>query len=79
MLGSLRLLVLGKGARNLTNVLLEDNEDVVHVGSWEPCSAGGESKVLRASTDWRRGEPLRNVEIVGLEGDVDVSTPLFLQ
>jgi hypothetical protein len=63
---------------DLTSVLLEDNEDVVQIGSWEACSSEGESRVLRASTDWRRDEPLRNVEIVGLEGDVDVSVPLLL-
>lgn len=59
--------------------MAEDNEDVVHVGSWEVCPTGDESKVLIAFADWRRGEPLRNVEIAGLEGDVDVSVPLFLR
>jgi len=38
------------------------------------CSGKGKSRVLRASTDWRRGEPLRNVEIVALDGDLDPTT-----
>lgn len=68
------LLVLGRSrCESLTSVLLGDHEDVVHVGSWEAFPAGGDSRVLRASTYWRRAEPLRNMEIVGLEGDVDAS------
>lgn len=69
-LGTLRLLVLGAqgaGKSFLTGLLLEDNEDVVEVGTWEDWEAGlladrgvsdavdgsfSYGKVLRASTDW---------------------------
>ncbi|KAF8180405.1 hypothetical protein BJ912DRAFT_907259 [Pholiota molesta] len=62
-LGELRVLVLGAqgaGKSFLTGLLLEDNEHVVDVGTWEDWHAGetvvGEAyahgKVLRASTDW---------------------------
>ena len=88
-LGDLRLLVLGAqgaGKSFLTGLLMEDNEDVVEVGTWED-SDDHSGKVLRASTDWfevkdglglERYEPLRNVEIVELPGygyDTDVSDP----
>ena len=92
-LGDLRLLVLGAqgaGKSFLTGLLMEDNEDVVEVGTWEN-SDDHTGKVLKASTDWvevedglglERFEPLRNVEIVELPGygyDTDVShPPLFL-
>lgn len=58
----------------MTGLLLEDNEDVVEVGTWEDAEYG---KVLRASTDWiehkdnhglEKFEPTRNVEIVELPG-----------
>ncbi|KJA26939.1 hypothetical protein HYPSUDRAFT_100267, partial [Hypholoma sublateritium FD-334 SS-4] len=63
-------------------LLLEDNEDVVDVGTWEDWN-GAEAgidvygKVLRASTDWleqhnvfglERFEPTKNVEIIELPG-----------
>jgi hypothetical protein len=69
-LGVLRLLVLGAqgaGKSFLTGLLLEDNEDVVEVGTWEDWEVGdpggvgsnsdingsfGYGKVLKASTDW---------------------------
>ena len=88
-LGDLRLLVLGAqgaGKSFLTGLLMEDNEDVVEVGTWED-SNDHAGKVLKASTDWvdvkdglglERFEPLRNVEIVELPGydyDTDVSVP----
>lgn len=65
---------------------MEDNEDVVEVGTWED-SDDHSGKVLKASTDWvevkdglglEKYEPLRNVEIVELPGyghDTDVSDP----
>lgn len=90
-LGDLRLLVLGAqgaGKSFLTGLLMEDNEDVVEVGTWED-SDDHAGKVLKASTDWmevkdglglERFEPLRNVEIVELPGygyDTDVSDSFF--
>lgn len=84
-LGDIRILVLGAqgaGKSFLTGLLLEDNEDVVDVGTWEDWS-GAEAgidvygKVLRASTDWleqqnvfglERFEPTKNVEIIELPG-----------
>jgi len=70
-LGVLRLLVLGAqgaGKSFLTGLLLEDNEDVVEVGTWEDWEEGvsavdadnksdvngsfGYGKVLKASTEW---------------------------
>jgi hypothetical protein len=90
-LGDLRLLVLGAqgaGKGFLTGLLMEDNEDVVEVGTWED-SDDHTGKVLKASTDWvevkdglglERFEPLRNVEIVELPGygyDTDVSHVFF--
>lgn len=91
-LGSLRLLVLGAqgaGKSFLTGLLLEDNEDVVEVGTWEDWEefdgSFGFGKVLKASTDWldrrdsygsERYEPTRNVHIVELPGysqDANVS------
>ena len=84
------MLVLGAqaGKSFLTNLLMEDNEDVVEVGMWED-SDDHAGKVLKASTDWvevkdglglERFEPLRNVEIVELPGygyDTDVSDFFF--
>lgn len=84
-LGSLKLLVLGgygAGKSFLTGLLMEDNEDVVEIGTWEDWYGGGEGvyaygKVLRASTDWaeqhgvfglERFAPSKNVEIVELPG-----------
>lgn len=84
--GDVRLLVLGsKGAGKafVTGLLLEDNEDVVDVGTWEDAECG---RLLRASTDWvehrdahglERFEPTRNIEILDLPGydhDTDVSS-----
>ncbi|KAG6898560.1 hypothetical protein C0993_006015 [Termitomyces sp. T159_Od127] len=72
-LGDLRLLVLGRDAAAargfVTQLLLEDNEEVVEVGAWEDAADG---RVVRASTDWLEHrdahglescEPTRNVEI----------------
>ncbi|KAH9478004.1 hypothetical protein JR316_0010237 [Psilocybe cubensis] len=81
-LGNLKILVLGgqgAGKSFLTGLLLEDNEDVVDVGTWDDWSGSKNAygKVLRASTDWferreifgqERYEPTKNVEIVELPG-----------
>ena len=84
-LGNIKILVLGgqgAGKSFLTGLLLEDNEDVVDVGTWEDWHGGKEGayaygKVLRASTDWveqrdafglERYEATKNVEIVELPG-----------
>lgn len=90
-MGELRLLVLGSqgaGKSFLTGLLLEDNEDVVEVGSWEEAEYG---KVLRASTDWvehrdahglEKFEPTRNIQIVELPGydrDADVRVRLLFR
>lgn len=76
-LGDLRLLVLGSegsGKRYLSGLLVEDNEDVVEVGTWEDGEYGS---VLRASTNWiehsdahglEKFEPSKNVEIIKLPG-----------
>ena len=59
-LGSLRILVLSSGSSsNLTNILLEHNEDIVDVGEWEawPGGAGNGDvlgRVVKVSTDWKR-------------------------
>ena len=47
------MLVLGAqaGKSFLTNLLMEDNEDVVEVGMWED-SDDHAGKVLKASMDW---------------------------
>ncbi|KAF8064968.1 hypothetical protein FPV67DRAFT_162804 [Lyophyllum atratum] len=75
--GDLRILVLGsKGAGKsfLSGILLEDNEDVVEVGTWENADHG---RIIHASTDWiehrdahglEKFEATRNVEIVELSG-----------
>ena len=76
--GDLRLLVFGSkgsGKRYISGLLVEDNEDVVEVGSWEDGEYG--CSVLRASTDWiehsdahglEKFEPSKNVEIIKLPG-----------
>ncbi|KAF9457891.1 hypothetical protein BDZ94DRAFT_1325916 [Collybia nuda] len=87
--GDVRLLVLGSkgvGRAFVTGLLLEDNEDVVDVGTWEDVECG---RLLRASTDWvehrdahglERFEPTRNVEILDLPGyDHDTDVNGFLQ
>ncbi|RDB17355.1 hypothetical protein Hypma_001813 [Hypsizygus marmoreus] len=75
--GDVRLLVLGsKGAGKtfLSGLLLEENEDVVEVGTWEDWEYG---RVIHASTDWiehrdahglEKFEATRNIEIVELPG-----------
>ncbi|PCH36834.1 hypothetical protein WOLCODRAFT_134356 [Wolfiporia cocos MD-104 SS10] len=84
MLGDLRLLVLAprhaaSSSTALVNSLLEENEDIVDLGSWEEevCEDLPAAAILRASTDWvehrdahglERTEPARNVEIVELPG-----------
>jgi hypothetical protein len=72
-LGDLRLLVLGRkgiGKTTLANLLLESNDDIVHVSGWE-------ANVLTASTDWldhednnglEKFEPALNVQITELSG-----------
>ncbi|KAH7883025.1 hypothetical protein F5I97DRAFT_1901323 [Phlebopus sp. FC_14] len=72
-IGDIRILVIGNGAADralVSNILLEDNEDVVATGDWEDTTDGS---VLRISTDWiehrdahglEKFEPSRNVEIV---------------
>ncbi|KAI0922776.1 hypothetical protein AcV5_009662 [Taiwanofungus camphoratus] len=85
-LGDLRILILApsRSARStaaLVAHLLEENEDIVELGTWEEEPRGddavGRVAVLRASTDWvehrdahglERVEPARNVEIVELPG-----------
>ncbi|KAF8899824.1 hypothetical protein CPB84DRAFT_1780078 [Gymnopilus junonius] len=84
-LGNIKVLVLGgqgAGKSFLTGLLLEDNEDVVDVGTWEDWYGSKEGpyahgKVLRASTDWaeqcdafglERYEATKNVEIIELPG-----------
>lgn len=72
-IGDLRLIVLspkGTGDRFPTQLLLEDNDDILDVGSWEETEYG---RVVHASTDWieqhdqhglHKFEPLRNVEVI---------------
>ena len=72
-LGDLRLLILGRkgiGKTTLANLLLESNDDIVHVSGWE-------RNVLTASTDWldnddngglEKFEPALNVQITELPG-----------
>lgn len=85
-LGDLRILILApsRSARStaaLVAHLLEENEDIAELGTWEEEPRGddavGRVAVLRASTDWvehrdahglERVEPARNVEIVELLG-----------
>ncbi|KAG6887067.1 hypothetical protein C0992_000956 [Termitomyces sp. T32_za158] len=87
-LGDLRLLVLGKkdaGKSFISQLLLEENEEVVEVGAWEDSDDG---RILRASTDWLEHrdahgletfEPTRNVEIVELSGyDSASNIPIIL-
>lgn len=74
-LGDLRLLVVGNGADDrelVSNLLLDDNEDVVDISGWEDFEHGS---ILRASTDWiehrdahglEKFEPAKNVEIISL-------------
>jgi len=76
-LGELKLLVLGSqgtGKSFLSGLLVDGNEDVVDVGTWEETEHGA---LLRASTDWieyrdghglEKFEPARNVEIIELPG-----------
>ena len=72
-LGDVRLLILGRkgiGKTTLANLLLELNDDIVHVSGWE-------GNVLSASTDWldlgdvgglEKFEPALNVQITELPG-----------
>ena len=72
-LGELKLLILGGngiGKTTLANLLLESNDDIVHVSGWE-------GNVLTASTDWldhedniglEKYEPAMNVQITELPG-----------
>ncbi|KAA1474568.1 hypothetical protein DENSPDRAFT_841173 [Dentipellis sp. KUC8613] len=74
-IGDVRLLVLGSeeaGDASLSSLLLEDNDDLVDVGTRETTDNGS---VIRASTDWiehrdahglERFEPANNVEIAEL-------------
>ena len=67
------MLILGSngiGKTTLANLLLESNDDIVHVSGWE-------GNVLTASTDWldyedniglERHEPTLNVQITELPG-----------
>jgi hypothetical protein len=77
-ISDLRLLVVGSkgsGKTYLSGMLVEDNEDVVEVSSWEDAENG--CSVLHASTDWiehrdehglEKFEPSKNVEIIKLPG-----------
>lgn len=72
-LGDLKLLILGSkgiGKTTLANLLLESNDDIVHVSGWE-------RNVLTASTDWldhedghglEQYEPSMNVQITEIPG-----------
>ena len=72
-LGDLKLLILGSkgiGKTTLANLLLESNDDIVHVSGWD-------ANVLTASTDWldhedntglEKYEPALNVQITELPG-----------
>jgi hypothetical protein len=72
-LGDLRLIVLAPddvGKAFSSNILLDDNEDILEVGTWEISPSG--HSVLKASTRWikhhnshghEKFEPARNVEI----------------
>ena len=72
-LGDLKLLILGSngiGKTTLANLLLESNDDIVHVSGWE-------ANILTASTDWldhedntglEKYEPALNVQITELPG-----------
>jgi hypothetical protein len=74
----------------ISGILIEDNEDVVEVGSWDAIDHGA---LLRASTDWiehydahglEKYEPTRNVEILEVPGyehadDVSRSFEYFLR
>ena len=72
-LGDLKLLILGSkgiGKTTLANLLLESNDDIVHVSGWE-------GNVLTASTDWldnddnvglEKYEPAMNVQITEIPG-----------
>ena len=72
-LGDLKLLILGSkgiGKTTLANLLLESNDDIVHVSGWE-------GNVLTASTDWldrddhvglEKYEPALNVQITEIPG-----------
>ncbi|KAF7986052.1 hypothetical protein HWV62_41426 [Athelia sp. TMB] len=76
-LGDLRLIVIGDGATEVARSLLDDNEDVVELGTWEAWDGQGPGgEVLRASSDWiehrdahglEKFEAARNVEIVAFE------------
>ena len=73
LLGDLKLLILGSkgiGKTTLANLLLESNDDIVHVSGWE-------ASVLTASTDWvdhedntglEKYEPAQNIQITELPG-----------
>jgi len=72
-LGDLNLLILGSngiGKTTFANLLLESNDDIVHISGWE-------DNVLTASTDWldhednvgvEGREPAQNVQITELPG-----------
>jgi hypothetical protein len=76
-LGDVRLLVLGRkgvGKTSLSSILLDGNEDVVEIGTWESADHG---MAIRASTYWiehrdahglETFEPARNIEIVEIAG-----------
>lgn len=86
-LGDLRILVTGTGKRQLARQLVDDNDDVVEVGTWHDAEGG--CSVLHASTDWiehrdahglEKFEGTRNVEIVELpsyEHTDDVSRAIY--
>ncbi|KIL66053.1 hypothetical protein M378DRAFT_124543 [Amanita muscaria Koide BX008] len=72
-LGNLRVLVLvrrGADPSLIPALVLDDNEDIVDVGSWDETEYG---RTMKASTDWvehsdtgglEKFEPLRNVEFI---------------
>lgn len=90
-LGDLRLLVIGNGADDrelVSDLLLDDNEDIVDITGWEDFEHGS---ILRASTDWiehrdahglEKFEPAKNVEIITLarhEFDDNVRHNMYTQ
>lgn len=71
--GDLHLIILGDRAE----LLLEDNDDIVHIAEPEELSVSGvRFRFLRVSTDWverndahglERFEPAHNIEIVEID------------
>lgn len=79
--GDIRILVFGStdpGGFSITDVLLEENDDIVDVGPSEVTHNG---RIIRASTDWaehrdahglEKFEPTHNVEILDVSNLISV-------